>query len=68
MYQSEKMTEMQLVQPTEVCGKYKVKEMASLFLSNVINADHKNSCLFTNKGRFPSPLWVFIGVLAKFHV
>ena len=36
-------------------------------LSNVIDAGHQNSCLFTNKGHFASPLWVLIGVLAKFH-
>ena len=39
----------------------------SLLLSNVIDADHQNSCLFTNKGNFSSPLWDLIGVLAKFH-
>ena len=35
-------------------------------LSNVIDADHQNSCFFTNKGHFSSPLCVLIGVLAKF--
>ena len=39
----------------------------ALLLSNVIDVDHQNSCLFTNKGHFSSPLWVLIGVLAKFH-
>ena len=65
--------EIQLVRPTEVCGKvvsenngYKSVKTA-LLLSNVINADHQNSCLFTNKGHFLSPLWVLIGFLAKFH-
>ena len=53
--------------------KYKVRKLAkslqktSLLLSNVIDADHQNSCLFTNKGHFSSPLWVLIGVLAEFH-
>ena len=50
--------------------KYKVSKIAaktSLFVSNVIDADHQNSCLFTNKGHFSSPLWVLIGVLAKFY-
>ena len=54
--------------------KYNVRKMAksllkhhSLLLSNVIDADHQNSCLFTNKGHFPSPLCVLIGVLAKCH-
>ena len=39
----------------------------ALLLSNVIDADHQNSCLFTNKGHFSSHLWVLIGVLAQFH-
>ena len=39
----------------------------ALLLSNVIDADHQNSCLFTNKGNFPSLLTVLIGVLAKYH-
>ena len=63
----------QLVRPTEVCGKvlhekngYKSVKTA-LLLSNVIDADHQNSCLFTNKGHFSSPLWLLIEVLAKFH-
>ena len=34
----------------------------SLLLSNVIDKNHQNSCLFTNKGHFPSPSWVLIGV------
>ena len=63
----------ELVRPAEVCGKvlsekngYKSVKTA-LLLSNVIDADHQNSCLFTNKGYFSSPLLVSIGVLAKFH-
>ena len=32
-----------------------------------IDADYQTSCLFTNNGYFSSPLWVLIGVLAKFH-
>ena len=39
----------------------------SLLLSNVIDADHQTSCLFTNKGHFSSPLRGLIGVIAKFH-
>ena len=65
--------EIQLVGLTEVCGKvlsekyvYKSGKTAML-LSNVIDADHQNSCLFTNKGHFSSPLWILIGVLAKFY-
>ena len=70
---TEKTKEIQLDRPTEVCGKvlsekntYKSVKTA-LLLSNVIDADHQNSCLFTNKGHFSSPLCVIIGVLAKFH-
>ena len=57
----------------EVCGKvfsekYVYKSVkTALLLSNVIDADHQNSCLFTNKGHFSSPLWLLIGVLAKFY-
>ena len=53
--------------------KYYVRKNAyksvktALLLSNVTDADHQNSCLFTNKGHFSSPLWVLIGDLAKFH-
>ena len=64
---------MQLVRLNDVCGKvpseknvYKSVKTA-LLLSNVIEADHQNSSLFTNKGHFASPLCVLIGVLAKFH-
>ena len=38
----------------------------ALLLSNVIDVDHQNSCLFTNNGHFSLPLWDLIGVLAKF--
>ena len=69
-----KTIEIQLVRPTEVCGKiYQVRKngykstKTALLLSNVIDAEHQNSCLFTNKGNFSSPLWVLIGLLAKFH-
>ena len=67
-----KTVEIHLVRLTEVCGKalsekYAYKSVqTSLFLSNVIGADHQNSCLFTNKGHFSAPLWVLISVLAKF--
>ena len=71
--QAEKTIEIQLVRPTKVCGKvlsekngYKSFKTA-LLLSNVIDVDHQNSCLFTNKGHFSSPLGVIIDVLAKFH-
>ena len=69
----EKTIEIQLVRLTEVCGKvlsekyaYKSVKIALLF-SNVIDADHQNSCLLTNKGHFSLPLRVLIGVLARFH-
>ena len=67
------LKETQLVRPTELCGKvlsekngYKSVKTA-LLLSNVIDADHQNTCLFANKGHILSPLWGFIGVVAKFH-
>ena len=73
IFKTETTKEIQLVRLTEVCGKelsekhaYKSVKTASL-LSNVIDADHENSCLFTNKGNFSSPLCVFIGVLAKLY-
>ena len=50
---------------SEKTGHKSVK--TALLFSNVIDADHKNSSLFTNKGHFPSPLLVVIDVLAKFH-
>ena len=63
---------MQLVRLTELCAKVVIKMAKSLvktasLLSNVIDADLQNSCLFTNKGHFSSPLWVLIAVLAKFY-
>ena len=52
--------------------KYEVRKKATslltgLLLSNVNDVDHQNSCLFTNKGHFSTPLWVLIGVLATFY-
>ena len=73
IFQTEKTIEIQSVRLTEVCvkvlsEKYAYKSVkTSLLLSNVIDADHQNSCLFTNKGHFSLPLWVLIGVLAQFH-
>ena len=73
IFKTKKTKEIQLVRINEVCGRvlseqngYKSVKTAFI-LSNVINADHQNSCLFTNKGHFSSPLWVLIGVLAKSH-
>ena len=68
-----KTIEIQLVRPNKVCGKVLSEKngyksvRTPLLLSNAIDAGHQNSCLFTNKGHFLSPLWVLIGVLAKFH-
>ena len=68
-----KTIEIQLVRPTEVSGKVLIEKngykyvKTALLLSNVFDANHQNSCLFTDKGHFSSPLWVLIGVLAKFH-
>ena len=68
-----KAIEIQPVRQTEVCGKVLSEKYAyksvktALLLSNVIDADHHNSCLFTNKGHLSPPLWVLICVLAKFH-
>ena len=70
---TEKTIDRQLVGLIEVCGKvlsekYVYKSVkTALLLSNVIDADHQNNCLFTNKGHFSLPLWVLIGVLAKFY-
>ena len=71
LFKTNKTIEIQLVRLIEVCGKVSSETNAyksfktALLLSNVVNADHPNSCLFTNKGHFSSPLWVLIGVLAK---
>ena len=64
IFKTEKTIEIQLVRLTEVCGKVPSEKNAyksvktALLLSNVIVADHQNSCLFTNKGHFSLPLWV----------
>ena len=73
IFKTEKIIEIQLVRLTEVCGKVLSGKNAdrsiktALSLSNVINVDHQNSCLFTNKGHFSTHLRVLTGVLAKFH-
>ena len=73
IFKTVKTIEIQLVRLNEVCGKvlgeknaYKSVKTA-LLLSNVVDADPQNSCLFTNKGHFLSPLWVLIDVLAEYH-
>ena len=62
MFKTNKTIEIQLVRLPEVCDKvlsenndYKSVKTA-LLLSNVIDADHQNSCLFTNKGHFSTHL------------
>ena len=73
IFKTEKTIEIQIVRLTEVCGKVLSEKNAyksvktALLLSDVIDADHQNSCLFTSKGHFSIPLRVLIGVLAKFH-
>ena len=73
IFKTEKTIEIHLLRLTEVCAKVLSEKYAyksvktALLLSNVIDADHQNSCLFTNKGHFLLSLWVLIGVLAKFH-
>ena len=58
IFKTEKTIEIHLVRLTEVCGKVLSKKYAykpvktPLLLSNLIDADHQNSCLFTNKGHF----------------
>ena len=73
IFKTRKTIEIHQVRLTEVCGKVLSEKNAyksvktALLLSNVIDADHQNSCLFTNKGHFSLPLVVLIGVLAIFH-
>ena len=73
IYKTEKTIEIQLVRLNEICGEVLSEKNAyksvktSLLLSNVIDADHQTSCLFTDKGHFSSTLWVLGGVLTKFH-
>ena len=73
MFKTEKTIEIHLVRLTELCDKVYSEKYAyksvktALLLSNVIDVDHQNSCLFTSKGHFSLLLWVLIGVLAKFH-
>ena len=73
IFKTEKTIEIQLVRLTEVRGKVLSEKNAyksvktALLLSNIIDADHQNSCLFTNKGHFSSHLWVLIDVQAQFH-
>ena len=67
IFKTVKAIEIHLVRLTEVCGevlseKYAYKSVrTALLLSNAIDADHQNSCLFTNKGHFSLPLWGFNG-------
>ena len=73
IFKTEKAVGIQLVRLNEVGGeilgkKYAYKSVkTALLLSNVIDADHQNSCLFTKKGNFSSPLWVLSCGPPKFH-
>ena len=73
LFKTEETIEINLVRLTEVCRKVLSEKNAyesvktALLLSNVVDADYQNSCLFTNKGHFSSSLWILIGVLAKFY-
>ena len=71
IFKTEKTIEIALVRLFEVCVKVLSEKNAhksvKTALSNLIDADHQNGCLFTNKVHFSLPLWVLIGVLAKFH-
>ena len=73
IFKTEKTIEIKLVRLNEVCCKVLSEKNAyksvktALFLSIVIDADHQNNCLFTNKGHLSTPLWVLIGVLAKLY-
>ena len=73
IFKTQKPIDIHLVRLTEVCGKVLSEKYAyksvktALLLSNVIDADHQNSCLFTNKGHFEIPFLVLMGVRAKFH-
>ena len=72
LFKTERIIEIHLARLTEVCGKVLSEKYAyksvktALLLSNVIDEDHQNSCLFTNKGHFSLTLWVLVGVLARF--
>ena len=71
IFKNEKTIGIQLVRLTEVCvlsekNGYKSFKTA-LLLSNDIDADHQNSCLFTNKSHFSSSSLVLIDVPSKFH-
>ena len=44
-----------------------MSDKTSLLLSDVIDADNQNRCLFTNKAHFSSHLCVLIGVLANLY-
>ena len=61
IFKTVKTIEIQLVKLTDVCDKVSNEKNAykfvktALLLSNVIDADHQNSYLFTNKGHFLTP-------------
>ena len=68
IFKTEKTIEIHLVRLTEVCCKvlsekyaYKLVKTA-LLLSSVIDVDHQNSCLLTNKGHFSLPFNTKTGI------
>ena len=73
IFRNEKTIEIHLVRLTVVRGKVLSEKYAyksvktTLLLSNVIDADHKKQLFVYKQRHFSLPLWVLIGVLAKFH-
>ena len=70
IFKTEKTIEIQQARLNDVCGKVLSEKNAyksvktTLLLSKVIDVDHQNSCLFTNKGHFSSPIWALGNGLA----
>ena len=66
IFKTEIIIEMHLVILTEVFGKLVSEKNAyksvktALLMSNVIDVDHQNSCLFTKKSNFAIPSWVYL--------
>ena len=68
IFKTEKTIEIHLVRLTdEVSCKVLSEKYAYKSVKTALLLSNQNSCLFTNKGHFSLPLWVLIGVLAKFH-
>ena len=74
IFKNGKTIEIQPVMPTEVyMVEYKVRKIAKRVLKHhcycpiLLMRTTKTVVWFTNKCLLPSPIWVLIGVLAKFH-